>query len=316
MKLGQRISLPCRCQTYHKAWKLPLCCNRCPVMATVGIVSLIHDIFVSIQADDDEEEEDGDDDDAFDDEEDAPIARRSKEHRESKKGSKSTFSNALLRAGTKSTKDATLDKPVRKMPGLLLEAAGRSLMQKRASAEDGSGEAAKPVGISFGLASTKISFGLYEGHLPIDHASYTKSSGDSESDSDRNDTNRGSESIASTDSGAGTISVLGGASTKKVFSNWGGEFFKKNLDYRANTNKILEKMNLNLSVGSNNSGNASAATTKTSNGDSAVADRFKSSLIGGPKLGLTGSAGLKRPSVDSISSNEASPAKKFFNSYA
>lgn len=33
--------------------------------------------------------------------------------------------------------------------------------------------------------------------------------------------------------------------TKKIFSNWGGEFFKKNLDFRANTNKILEKMQLN-----------------------------------------------------------------------
>lgn len=275
--------------------------------------------FTSSQNDDDEDEEDGDD--TFDDDEDAPIARRSKEHRESKKGPKSTFSNALLRAGTKSTKDATLDKPIRKMPGLLLEAAGRSLMQKRASAsEDGSGDSAKPIGITFGLASSKISFGLYEGHLPIDHASYTKSSGDSESDSERNDPIRASDSIKSTDSATGTISVLGGASTKKVFSNWGGEFFKKNLDYRANTNKILEKMNLNLSVGSNNSGSASAvvaaAATKTSNGDSVVAERFKSSLIGGPKLGLTGSAGLKRPSVDSISSNEASPAKKFFNSYA
>jgi hypothetical protein len=30
------------------------------------------------------------------------------------------------------------------------------------------------MGLTFGLASTKISFGLYEGHLPIDHASYTK----------------------------------------------------------------------------------------------------------------------------------------------
>jgi predicted SpoU family rRNA methylase len=31
---------------------------------------------------------------------------------------------------------------------------------------------------------------------------------------------------------------------KKVFTNWGGDFFKKNLDFRANTNKILEKMQL------------------------------------------------------------------------
>jgi hypothetical protein len=86
------------------------------------------------QDDEDEDDDDDEEDDAFD--EDAPIGRRPREHRESKKLASRTFSNALLKAGTKSTKDATLDKPVRKMPGLLLETAGRSLMQKRASAED------------------------------------------------------------------------------------------------------------------------------------------------------------------------------------
>lgn len=203
------------------------------------------------------------------------------------------------------------------MPGLLLETAGRSLMQKRTSSEDSSGDCGKPLGISFGLASSKISFGLYEGHLPIDHASYTKSSGESESDSDRNDTNRRPEN---TETGRGTVSVLTGDSTKKVFSNWGGEFFKKNLDYRANTNKILEKMNLNLTAGNNSSATTAAARGSGSNGD--AADRFKTSLMGtGAKMGLTSSTGLKRPSVDSISSNEASsPTKKFnsllFNSYA
>jgi hypothetical protein len=144
----------------------------------------------------------------------------------------------------------------------------------------------------------------------------SRSSGDSESDSDRNDANRGTDNLASTESRAVTVPLLGGASTKKVFSNWGGEFFKKNLDYRANTNKILEKMNLNLGGGGNNSGGGA----KTSNGDTSAAERFKSSLIGGAKLGLTSAGGLKRPSVDSISSNEGSPAKKltpsFFNSYA
>merc|ERR1712088_193898 len=43
--------------------------------------------------------------------------------------------------------------------------------------------------------------------------------------------------------------------TKKVFSNWGGEFFKKNLDYRANTNKILEKMNLTNTLPQQNTSN-------------------------------------------------------------
>ena len=51
---------------------------------------------------------------------------------------------------------------------------------------------------------------------------------------------------------------------QKVFSNWGGEFFKKNLDYRANTNKILEKMNLTNSVPSQNTSNTTTNNTYTS----------------------------------------------------
>ena len=85
---------------------------------------------------------------------------------------------------------------------------------------------------------------------------------------------------------------------QKVFSNWGGEFFKKNLDYRANTNKILEKMNLN---------------NKASNGDSAGSATSSSSS--GFKSLARESA--KRP----MDSSDASPAKKFktssfLNSYS
>ena len=85
---------------------------------------------------------------------------------------------------------------------------------------------------------------------------------------------------------------------QKVFSNWGGEFFKKNLDYRANTNKILEKMNLN---------------NKASNGDSAGSATSSSSS--GFKSLARESA--KRP----MDSSDSSPAKKFktssfLNSYS
>ena len=52
------------------------------------------------------------------------------------------------------------------------------------------------------------------------------------------------------------------SNTKRVFSNWGGAFFKKNLDYRANTNKILEKMTMASSAAA-----AAAASSAPSNGD-------------------------------------------------
>ena len=104
----------------------------------------------------------------------------------SKDKSRTNFTNALLKVGTKSTKDSSLDKPVRKGPGLLLEAAGRSLLQKASAGQTGnkSGSGSNSSsnllsggatigGLSFGLASSKISFGLYGGHLPVDHATYT-----------------------------------------------------------------------------------------------------------------------------------------------
>merc|ERR1719219_1936115 len=105
----------------------------------------------------------------------------------SKDKSRTNFTNALLKVGTKSTKDSSLDKPVRKGPGLLLEAAGRSLLQKASAGQTGnkSGSGSNSSsnllsggatigGLSFGLASSKISFGLYGGHLPVDHGEYTK----------------------------------------------------------------------------------------------------------------------------------------------
>merc|ERR1719474_984165 len=105
----------------------------------------------------------------------------------SKEKSRTNFTNALLKVGTKSTKDSSLDKPVRKGPGLLLEAAGRSLLQKASAGQTGnkSGSSSNSSsnllsggatigGLSFGLASSKISFGLYGAHLPVDHGEYTK----------------------------------------------------------------------------------------------------------------------------------------------
>ena len=94
---------------------------------------------------------------------------------------------------------------------------------------------------------------------------------------------------------------------QKVFSNWGGEFFKKNLDYRANTNKILEKMNLNSK--SNGDSNTSAAATS-----SAANSGFKS---------LAEKAGNSKRSALEPAANNSSPAKKlkttsssFLNSYS
>ena len=137
--------------------------------------------------DDEDEEEEGEEEESY-----RPSnnhhhqQQQQQQHRETKRvrQAKTNFSNALLRAGTKSTKDAMLDKPIRKMPGLLLETAGRSLMQKRSTDETSKSDANKVSGLSFGLVSSKISFGLYEGHLPVDHSRYTRSSDDGgESDS-------------------------------------------------------------------------------------------------------------------------------------
>ena len=219
--------------------------------------------------------------------------------------------------GTKSIKDVSLDKPVRKSPGLLLESAGRSLLQRRSvpgDSDNSTSNGVKQGGLSFGLCSAKISFGLYGGHLDIGQSGQSASGSDSdpsvpsknESHSEKQTTNKVSTnytikngsnqtyshsktsnevsgptkslsfttlsnksynsstakiSVTSPLSKFGQLSgtkiVIGNANPnedtqntqsspqkQKAFSNWGGEFFKKNLDYRANTNKILEKMNL------------------------------------------------------------------------
>lgn len=206
-------------------------------------------------------------------------------HKKNRSGG--SFANALLRVGTKSTKDSTLDKPVQRKPGRLLETAGRSLLQKRASItapnssssiasnhssmgklkEGGSGlmSTNNTVFNSLSISSNKLSlsFGLYGGHLSVDHGGTLKqistiAEGAKEGrGSTQNIGGCFPQTISSTptllqvtqDDENGAIVDKSAEKrqpcfTKKVFSNWGGEFFKKNLDYRANTNKILEKMNL------------------------------------------------------------------------
>ena len=83
-----------------------------------------------------------------------------------------------------------VEKPVRKSAGLLLETAGKSLLQRRmppaATAADrkfnsllglggansgGLGNSSQPAQLSFGLAPEKISFGLYDGNLAVEAAS-------------------------------------------------------------------------------------------------------------------------------------------------
>ena len=132
--------------------------------------------------DSDEDEEESKDSNYSDDDDGRP----------SKSFARTNFTNALLKAGTKSTKDSSLDKPVRKTPGLLLEAAGRSLLNKAGGGstlnyKSGGSSilsgGATSGGLSFGLVSSKISFGLYGGHLPVDHGSYTKPKDEDNSDS-------------------------------------------------------------------------------------------------------------------------------------
>ena len=99
---------------------------------------------------------------------------------------------------------------------------------------------------------------------------------------------------------------------QKVFSNWGGEFFKKNLDYRANTNKILEKMNLS------NKSNGNEGGTGTSSGFMSMMKNSSGSTGGlGGSLGGS-SAANKRPFEASDATN--SPTKRlkssFLNSYS
>ena len=314
---------------------------------------------------------------------------------------KPNIANALLKVGTKSIKDVSLDKPVRKSPGLLLETAGRSLLQRRSlpgGGENVDGTASNggsKGGLTFGLCSAKISFGLYGGHLDIGHpgtkaalnktskALSSASSATDGSDSDGRDTDTRSSHItinngnretyshsssaggqgndqkrsfsvrhfSNTDCGPSTANiaitspltkfgqlsatkvVLGSTNsevqntqsasqtTKKVFSNWGGEFFKKNLDYRANTNKILEKMNLTTSVPStqnisNNMSNSYinnfkkdvTVSSNTSNGG----ENFKT-VFGSP---LSKKRPLVLPTSNSslISTKNEPPSKKLKSS--
>lgn len=252
-----------------------------------------------------------------------PLAQKKKE-----KGN--NFANALLKVGTKSTKDVSLDKPVRKSPGRLLETAGRSLLQKTSS-NSGGGSALFKLGgaslLSKGENTNKLSFGLYGGHLPVDHGGFAKSKGGQNSDGD---------SQASTEPDDAEK-----PSKSKVFTNWGGEFFKKNLDYRANTNKILEKMNLirdggggaggamggNTVSGGNNSGSSGlkdlsqngginsslnsnpSGLTSSSISSFIPGERFKALLAGGN----SSASSLKRP-IDKDSSG-TSPKKLKSNSF-
>jgi len=152
----------------------------------------------------------------------------------------SSFTNALIKAGSKSTKDSALEKEkqktlkelmlekpiVRKTPGLLLQTAGTGLLNKRKEEnKDDNGES-KPFEIKTGSG---ISFGLWGGHLTVDQTSVSNIIGSGLDDKPFSFLSKDKKDEP----------------TKKVFSNWGGDFFKKSLDFRANTNKILEKMQLN-----------------------------------------------------------------------
>ena len=152
-------------------------------------------------------------------------------------GQRTAFSNALIRAGTKSTKDSSLEKEknksikeilsekpvVRKTPGLLLQSAGKGLLNKPKEVTKEENKEAEPI---LSRGSSGISFGLWGGHLPVEKSIISNSLSSAYDDKPL--------SILSKDKKE--------EATKKVFSNWGGDFFKKNLDYRANTNRILEKL--------------------------------------------------------------------------
>jgi len=144
-------------------------------------------------------------------------------------------------------KDLMIEKPiVRKTPGLLLQTAGKGLLNKNKELKKENTEAE--------VASTKpssgISFGLWGGHLPVDQSSVSNSLSSGFDDKPY--------SLLSKDKKVDA--------TKKVFSNWGGDFFKKNLDFRANTNKILEKMQLNKSTLGDLNGTSNGAVV-SSNGN-------------------------------------------------
>lgn len=170
---------------------------------------------------------------------------------------KTTFTNALIKAGSKSTKDSTLEKEkqktlkelmiekpiVRKTPGLLLQTAGTGLLNKAKDLKKENGGEADLISVN---SSSGISFGLWGGHLPVDQSTVSNSLSSGFDDKPF--------SLLSKDKKADA--------TKKVFSNWGGDFFKKNLDFRANTNKILEKMQLSKSGDLNGTGTGSVISSQ------------------------------------------------------
>ncbi len=177
------------------------------------------------------------------------------------------------------------------MPGHLLQTAGKGLIncnkfsnQREKQLSDEFDDLIKP-------KAPTISFGLYGGHLAIDKDKDRTSSRSNSTDEDNFSSSLSTSDFSSSKSTLTLSSLLTSQalkqqhqappqpiqqqtqpqqpqqeqqqSTKRVFSNWGGEFFKKNLDYRANTNKILEKMQLNKSggpPGSNGGGNGENGT--------------------------------------------------------
>ena len=155
-------------------------------------------------------------------------------------GQRTTFSSAssaLIRAGAKSTKDSSLEKEkqksikeilsekpvVRKTPGLLLQSAGKGLLNKTKEVAKEDNKEDEPI---LSRGSSGISFGLWGGHLPVEPSIISTSLSSAYDDKPFTNLSKDKKEEA----------------TKKVFSNWGGDFFKKNLDFRANTNRILEKL--------------------------------------------------------------------------
>ena len=282
------------------------------------------------------------------------LSRKEKKKRKREKRDKSSFANALLKVGTKSTKDSTLDKPVRRTPGHLLEAAGRSLLQKTTSKQQtafdrltsgsnlgllssGSGSGIPGSHNSGTTGRNQLSFGLWGGDLRVE-TNYPKSAG---SDSDGGDSLHGAGGGSSAMAGShlhGDSKLIQGSSNvmkSKVFSNWGGGFFKKNLDYRANTNKILEKMNLGGAGGTGkkdlNGGDGSSSSSSSERGTPTISsgvspfvpgERFKALLQGGSGSNAPSTSasqqspflGLKRPLEQNPSSSTSSKNSKKFKS--
>ncbi len=102
----------------------------------------------------------------------------------------------------------------------------------------------------------------------------------------------------------------GSKPVKKVFTNWGGEFFKKNLDYRANTNKILEKMNLGGGGGgggaANNAAPSAVGAASVGPGAHTVSSSSLPNFIPGERF-----RALLGGSTSSSSTVDAASAKKF-----